>query len=396
MPNELKFTPSSNGASAGPLGARPNLKFTPALSVIEGKRAKEKFKEFNLTWWEPNSFFKYNAMLCSAFYGMKDKWNYREDYGIPKDFLLIGDSGGFEQATQKTITGKPIRIEALEVINWQKNNVDIGFTLDIPPVNPENLHFEMDNVKLFRKCAEQSKRNAEIAHRNLGNSNMKLYSVLQGHIKEQLDTWSKGKLDLTDFDGTALSHKSSHLIWLSVQAMYVKEHEVKNIHVLTGTGYNSVPLIVYLRKHFKQVTFDSSSYGMGARNMAYNLPYRYKIFFGRSYNGKVKRLLCDCPICKNISIEDLQTGTSISGALLSLHNLYNYIQHVNFLDVIVDDDELFENYIKRHTNKKTQRAFKFIKMCEEKGFEDTYRIFNIHLHKPEPILKQVNPDTEWF
>ena len=394
MPNELKFTPSSNGASAGPLGARPKLKFTPALSVIEGKRAKEKFKEFNLTWWEPKSFFKYDAMLCSAYYGMI-KTFYRDFYKIPKDFLLIGDSGGFEQATQKTITGKPIRLDALKIINWQKNNVDIGFTLDIPPVNPENLHFAFDDKIFFRKCAEQSKRNAEIAHRNLNGSNMKLYSVLQGHIKEQLDIWSKGKLDLTDFDGTALSHKSSHLIWLSVQAMYAKEHEVKNIHILTGTGFNSVPLIAYLKKHFNQVTFDSSSYGMGARNMAYNLPYRYKIFFGRSYNGKIKTLPCDCPICKNITIADIQTGTSISGALLSLHNLYNYIQHVEFLDAIVDDDELFENYIKKHTNKRTHRAFEFIKMCEERGFDDTYRRFKLHLHKPKPKLVKVNPNTEW-
>ena len=375
MPNELKFTPSSNGASAGPLGARPNLKFTPALSVIEGKRAKEKFKEFNLTWWEPNSFFKYNAMLCSAFYGMKDKWNYREDYGIPKNFLLIADSGGFEQATQG------IRIEAIDVLKWQENNADIAFTLDIPPVNPENLHFTTD-MTFFKKCAEQSFRNAECAQRN--RDNIKLYFVLQGHTVKQLDLWSQNRL--TEFDGTALSHKSTHLVWLAVQAMYAKEHGVKNIHVLTGTGYNSVPLIVYLRKHFKHVTFDSSSYGMGARNMQYNLPHRYKLFFGRSYNGKVKRLPCDCPICKNISIDDLQTGTSVSGALLSLHNLYNYIQHVEFLDAIVDDDELFGNYVEKHTNKRTHRAFDFLKSCEKIGFDDTYANFNFHY---EPlVLKQ--------
>lgn len=362
----LKFTPSSNGVSAGPLGARPNLKFTPALSVIEGKRAKEHFGNFALTWWEPNSFFKYDAMLCSAFYGMKDKWNYREDYNIPKDFLLIADSGGFEQATQG------IRIEPVNVLKWQENNADIAFTLDVPPVEgvPPLLKFT-ENTNFFKTCAEQSFRNAECAQRN--RKDIKLYHVLQGHTKEQLDIWSQKRL--TEFDGTALSHKSIHLVWLSVQAMYAKEQGVKNVHVLTGTGYNSVPIIAYLRKHFEQVTFDSSSYGMGARNMQYNLPYRYHLFFGRAYNGKIKTLPCDCPVCQAITIEDLQTGTSISGALLSLHNLYNYIQHVDFLSAIVDDDELFSSYIKRHTNEKTRKAYDFIKSCEEIGFEDTYSKF---------------------
>ena len=303
-------------------------------------------------------------MLCSAFYGMRDKWNYREEYNIPKDFLLIADSGGFEQATQG------IRIEPIDVLKWQENNADIAFTLDVPPVNPENLKFT-DDMNYFKKCADQSIRNAECAQKN--RDNIKLYSVLQGHTKEQLDIWSQKKL--TEYDGTALSHKSTHLVWLSVQAMYAKEQGVQNIHVLTGTGYNSVPIIVYLRKHFKQVTFDSSSYGMGARNMQYNLPYRYHLFFGRAYNEKVKTLPCDCPICQAISIEDLQTGTSISGALISLHNLYNYIQHVNFLDAIVDDEELFSNYIKRHTNEKTQRAYNFLTSCEKIGFDDTYTKF---------------------
>lgn len=390
--SDLKFTPSSNGASAGPLGARPNLKFTPALSVIEGKRAKEKYKDFNLTWWEPNSFFQYNAMLCSAFYGMKDRTYYREEYKIPKSFLLIADSGGFEQATQG------IRIEPIDVFRWQSRNADIAFTLDVPPVEgtPPNLTFT-NSMKFFRTCAEQSFRNAECVLRNRDNKSVcfndqiKLYHVLQGHTKEQLDIWSQKRL--TEFDGTALSHKSSFLIWLSVQAMYAKEQGVKRVHVLTGTGYNSVPIIAYLRKHFEQVTFDSSSYGMGARNMQYNLPYRYHLFFGRAYNGKIKTLPCDCPVCREISIADFQTGTSISGALLSLHNLYQYIQHVNFLSIIADDDELFSNYVKRHTNKKTQKAYAFIKSCEEIGFGDTYEKYKLDRHKH---YVQVKPEEDWF
>lgn len=328
---------------------------------------------------------------------MKDDRYYRKKYNIPKDFLLIGDSGGYEQAThQGTAVSQGLRLDALDIVNWQKENVDIGFTLDVPPVKPDqkqNLQFT-DDIKFFETCAEKSKDNAEIAHRNLGNTNMKLYCVLQGHTKQQLDMWSKGKLTFNDFDGAALSHKSTMLTWLSVQAMYAKEHGVKRIHVLTGTGYNSTPLIAYLKKHFKQVTFDSSSYGQGARNRSYNLPYHYKIYFGDSYNGKIKELPCNCPICHNVSVEDFLVKTSVAGALLSLHNLYKYLEHVNFLNGIVDDDQLFTNYIEKHTNQRTQKAFKFIKSCEEVGFDDTYEKYGLDFHNKHYV--QVNAREDWF
>jgi len=307
-------------------------------------------------------------MLCSAFYGMEDHWNYREEYNIPKDFLLIGDSGGFEQLTQG------VRIEPIDVLKWQENNVDIALTLDVPPADPSNWALTPDNV-FFGKCAEASQRNAEIALRN--RKDLKLYYVVQGYSFEQLDKWSNN--NLLEYDGVALSFKApinaEKSMCLVNQAMYVKEKGVKNIHILTGTGFNIVPIIVYLKKYFDKVTFDSSSYGMGARNMQYNLPHRYKLFFGRAYNNKVKTLPCDCPVCKAVSIADFQTGTSISGALLSLHNLYNYIQHVNFLDAIVEDEELFTHYVKHHTNEKTQKAFDFLKSCEEIGFNDSYTKF---------------------
>ena len=364
--NKLTYTPSSNGVCAGPLGTQPNLKFTPALSVIEGQRSKEHFKQYSLTWWEDSSIFKYNAMLCSAFYGMQDKlggWTYRERYRIPKDFLLIADSGGFEQKNSD------IRLLASDVIKWQENNADIGFTLDVPPVDA-NLQFTTDN-DYFKKCADATINNSKTALSY--RKKMTLYYVMQGHTTDQLEYWSNNML--SQFDGCALSHKSKFLVWLAVQAMFVKEKGIKNIHVLTGTGKLSLPIIVYLRKHFKQVTFDSSSYGTGARLRSYNADHGYHLLFGDSYNNKVQTLPCDCPVCQIVSIKDFQVKDSVAGALISLHNLYTYIRHINFLNSIVDDDEIFNHYISHHTSQRTQEAINFIKKCEDIGFEKAYKDF---------------------
>lgn len=373
--NKVKFTPASNGGCAGPLGCQDRLRFTPAASVIEN-RAKDKYKEYSLNWWSPNSLFKYDAMLCSAFYGMEDKvaslrGGYREHYQIPEDFLLIADSGGFEQCTQN------IRIDPIEVLKWQEENANVAFTLDIPPVNPTSLALTED-LEYFKKCAEASQRNADKALSN--RQKIELYYVLQGHKKEELDIWM-GDINPDEYDGLALSFKSvNEPVWLAVQACYAKEMGIEKVHVLTGTGWNVVPIIHLLKRYFKQVTFDSSSYGVGARLMKYNLPYRYHILFGRSYNEKIVELPCDCPVCEKITVDDFQTGDSTAGALISLHNLCVYFRHLKFLNGIVQDDDLFFGYISKHCTDETVRAWRFFKDFDDMGFDKAYN-FNFKKQK---------------
>lgn len=363
------YVPGSDASAAGAFGANKVTKYTPAISVMEKKRIKEKYKTFNLSWWDEQSFFKHNALLCSAFYGMKDCWNYREEYKIPKDFLLIADSGGFEQATQK------IRIEPINVLKWQENNANIAFILDVPPINPENLQ-PIQDLQTFTKYAEATKRNADIAQRNRTNNDMKLYYVLQGNTKQKMDLWIKD-VDLSHYDGLAVGPKPPNdPLQIALHGCYAKDKGIKIGHVLLGTGYNSVPIIVYLSKKLFPLTFDSSSYGKGARTMSYDIPsHRLDIKFGKSFNQNLKNLPCDCPVCSNISIPDFQTGKSVSGALISLHNLYLYIKHIEFLNNIVEDEELYLRYITKYCTKKTVSAFNFINSYLEKGFDDTYKIF---------------------
>ena len=365
--SKFKFTPASNAGHPGPLGIQKgDKKFTPSIRGMEG-RSHLNHDGYSLTWWKDNSFFKHDAMLVSAYYGMKMAWNFREKYRIPrKDFVFVADSGGFQALTQG------VREEPINILKWQERNADIGFMLDIPPLDPVSLG-PVNDFDFFKKCADQSHRNCDIMTRNRENEEFKFYGVLQGSKEKELDYWYKG-LEEFDLDGMSLSHKPPNdPMQIALLGAYAKSKGIKNIHVLLGTGFETTPIIIYESRYFDFLTFDSSSYGVGAQLMKYNIPNsKNAIHFGRKYDGKTKGLPCNCPVCSVITIEDLQKGGSVPGALMSLHNLYIYIQRVEYLKTIEDAEE-FMTYAKQTHSKKTIRALEFLRHFEEHGFEAAYR-----------------------
>jgi len=99
MMSNLNFVPVSSSATIGPVGSYDNIgKFIPQMNP-DMNRLNHQYKEFKFSWWEPNSFFYYPYLLISAFYGLQYR-NIREQYNIPKEVTIIGDSGGFQNMTQ--------------------------------------------------------------------------------------------------------------------------------------------------------------------------------------------------------------------------------------------------------------------------------------------------------
>jgi hypothetical protein len=337
---------------------------------------------FKLTWWETNSFYRYDAMLISAFYGMK-WWKYREYFNIPREnFLLIADSGGFEQLTQGA------RIDELDVLRWQERNADIGFALDIPPKDPVT-HAPATDVNHFIKCAEQTQRNTDIMNSHRATSKMKFYKVLQGGDKEQLDLWWSYIKDF-ETDGLCSSPQPAQQpLPTALHIGYAISKEIKNIHILLGSGINVTPVNVYGSKFFNLYTFDSSSYGQGTMTRDYWLPYNLNesINFGRnSKNTAIDALPCDCPVCQHTTADDMKAEGSEAGAIISLHNLYNYIRYVNFLTNLSQDEEFYFEYVKKHNPNNTYKALCFIRDCKEKGLEDAYKTYYRH---------KINLSTLW-
>ena len=366
----IKYTPASTGTGAGPLGLHNNFNFTPANIA---SRFDFEHGSFKLTWWEQTSFYYYDAMLISAFYGMK-WWDYREYFNIPREnFTLVGDSGGFEQLTQK------VRIDPIDVLRWEERNVDIGFALDVPPKDPIT-HAPATDPAHFLRCAEQTKRNTEIMVKHRENFKMKFYKVLQGGDREQLDLWWKYIADF-DTDGLCSSPQPAQQpLPTALHIGYALSKDIKNLHILLGSGMNVTPVNIYGSQFFDTYTFDSSSYGQGTMTRDYWLPNNLNesINFGRSNDNKFIQLPCDCPVCQHTTATDMKAEGSEPGAIISLHNLYNYVRSINFLKALTQDEEFYFDYVKKHFPDNTYRALCFIRDCKEGDFDLAYNKYFRH------------------
>src|SRR3990167_3458943 len=313
MMNNLSFVPCSSSATIGIIGGYDNMKtFVPQMSP-NSNRLNYQYKEFKLSWWEDNSFFFYPYILISAYYGIKYK-NIRQQYNIPENVKIIVENG-------------------------------------------------------------------LLALRNKTNKNLKLYGVIQGHTfdeqKNIIDEYKKTE-SFEQYDGFSIGGivpiASNIDVLIKVLTCFFDnfKNDKRPLHILGLSGIKSIGLINYLKKIYKKenVTFDSSSYGSGAIRLEFiNLFNGFKTTFGDNSLNQLNKLPCICPVCSNILDPSIiRKGGSMPGALLSLHNLYQYIQYTYFISVLSSDLSLFENYLIKK-NGFEQKTFDFIKYSYENGFE---------------------------
>jgi tRNA-guanine family transglycosylase len=391
MKKDLRYTPAlPRGLSSAGYTLRYNIKFTPSVMGMETRSKSSKFtpvwamnknndpdtefEGFTLDWWTDTAIFNYDALLVSAFYGL-DHPDFREYYGIPRDnFIFVGDSGGYQIWTQK------VQIEPTDILRWQENNVDIGLTLDVPPPSP------VVNWKDFEYAAKQTYRNSEIMHRNRQSEDILMYKVIQGDNQKEMDYWWDVMSDL-EFDGISIAPRPPNAEKMAIGLGFAMSKGVKNIHVLLGTGGGTIPTIIYARKYFDLLTVDSSSFSSaGAIYRSYYLPFNISqtLAFGKQFNGELKELPCDCPVCQVSSVKDMNltkndqdTGgrsmASISGGLIALHNLYMVLRHHHFLEKLSDDRENFISYLRTQGLDEAIAGIEFLDSVNERGFEDVYK-----------------------
>jgi tRNA-guanine family transglycosylase len=321
MMSNLKYVPASVGAIHN---AYKSCEYIPcSSSAAPGPSGVTEENVFKLSWWEEQSFFKYPYMLITAFYGMKWKDNFREFFNIPDDFVIIGDSGGFQNMTMNA------NLDPIEVLRWQEKHCQIGLTFDLPIMN--------DTIEQIKRKQEGTAKNAAIAFNNRKNKNLKLYAVFQGHTINQqnyMEECYNNNIPLNEFDGIAIgglvpiSGNTEKLITVLTLFCYkVKDYNLP-VHFFGLSGNKIMPYIMYLSKTFNlHITFDSSSYGAGA--------IRREFWKG---NGDAKinvmkehfdTIPCDCPVCNKVKHwKEYQKDGSLAGGLISLHNLYQTIKFV--------------------------------------------------------------------
>jgi len=392
MKKDLKFVPSlpQNLATAGHsikggtkfvptqalgLWVRDEYKFVPSVFGIIDRSAENFKKSYTLDWWTENALFYYNSLLVSAYYGM-DIWDFREHYKIPpkKDgFLFVADSGGWQIASQQ------VKIDPVEILRWQEYNADVGMLLDVPPVEPGTYVSYVDFEK-FKKCAAIAKRNYEIVHSRRRSEDLELLKPIHGGSPQEIDYFWDEVKDL-EFEGVAFSPKPPVPMGIALQLAYGYDKGLDIVHLFTGTGLNTVPVVVYAQKMFKRLTFDSSSFSVqGARYRSYCNPFYLScgITFGKSYQSTLEKLPCDCPVCRLATIDDLNSEGSLAGGLIALHNLWitlKYIEHLSVLSRSYTDYINFLNVYSR--DEETIKAINFLQHTWDNDFDSALREYGI-------------------
>lgn len=309
-------------------------------------------RKLNTTWWQEDSIFNYNSLLISFFYG-RGLDNCRDDLTIPKDVLLIGDSGGFQILTLGA------DIKPLDVSKWYEEiGVDIGFTLDIPTKTD-------DSEQIFSKKMETSNDNANIMAENQDDTK-KLYLVVHGNTINKMERWYEDGKREHDWGGICVAKRNNSILTTANILLFAIEQEIENCHILKATSKDDFYLLYYFSDRFDLLTSDSSSYTVGCRFRKYNNPlsHTHGLYFGGNFtnNKDIKGLPCSCPVCSRVSVSDYNDG-KYSGQLISTHNLWLQLDWLDKVNGIKDDKEL----LYRLMSPKARRAVDFMNNRLESG-----------------------------
>ena len=298
------------------------------------------------TWWEDESIFHHDSLLISAFYGIELD-NCRKKLNIPKDVLFIGDSGGYQILTMG------VDISPLRVVQWfERNEVNIGFTLDLP------VKLD-DSNEIFMKKMKKSNNNANLMMKNRHNLK-KLYLAVHGNTFDRMEKWYCDGTKEHDWDGICMAKRSPTVMTTAKILLFAINKDIKNIHVLKATSWDDLCILSYFENKFDLITSDSSSYSYGSRFREYINPLSGQtIFLGKRFaerNGDVKRLPCKCPACSTTNLEELNGDKKDIGVLINVHNLWLQLDWIDKLDAIKDDKELLLKIM----TPKAKEAVKFI------------------------------------
>lgn len=350
-------------------------------------------KEYDMKHFTDKSHFNYPFALQSCYYGLLGDKNrngktYREAIGFGKNQLLLTDSAGFQLASFKK-RGEVCNIKPIDSLRWQEANADIAMNLDIPP----NLDGKPSYID-FMEALDESYDNFKLFEKERKNYDMWLYNVLHGETYEMMDIWYNKVKDF-NFDGWAVGLKPPFDPMLqAVGFMFLwekgvfKDKKNKGLHFFGTSGRNVVPTIVYAASKLQtqKVTYDSSSHNIGSIFRTYYLPFDIgpHLSFGDKYERKnphIKKLPCSCPVCQSIGDISILNGKDIyAGTLISLHNMYQYIIYCNVLNNIVDDKELFLNYLdKINISEKAKKSIEFIDFAMEKGLKNAIQRYSNYL-----------------
>ena len=305
-------------------------------------------KDFNEHTEKQHCFF-YPFVFVSPFVtGMETT----REKDFPQATHVIADSGGFQLGVHRKVNAS-----TLDVLRWQESIADIAFTVDVPAYSYENepgtkiRHYTQE---YFERCMKESNENAWKMLEAQENQKMELWGIVQGgNYKDQMK-WYKNLTKEHTFKGYAFPMAGTYTPkweedWIS-QLQFAKE---------VGTNFHFLgrcePLLVIVFAKLAQVTgksytYDTASAATGLMLGKYHEPYfMSSLSFSKKKPESTAKFKkdgpppCDCPVCQKHTVEEMINGYYT----LYLHNVYVRKRFNDYINVMVQDDDVFNELLNK-------------------------------------------------
>jgi len=333
--------------------------------------------------------FVHKYFLISAGIQYKKK-NVREEMGLTKDCLVMGDSGGHQICTGTLTWSTDLRDD---IFNWLENNSDVAINIDIPPRGmyqgkfEEALNFSYDNFKWFNE------------HQT---GKTEFLSVIQGTEAEDYEVWYN-KIKGMDFKGWSVGGgqqsmaKMLYAFAVILQGGELEKKSNKWLHFLGQTRPRDFFIYNLMQKwleengnKYTRIMTDSSTpvqftlfgnaiYGIDYNNLSYKLLYFPQKEEYYKENKTPYPSYIETPISHDLRIEDLSPDTpqkrTKARQILGHQNLFVLLKCMKEIRSLSKLDLPFlEHYI---VDKDFIKVLKSIKLMIENP-EDALKIARKH------------------
>lgn len=302
-------------------------------------------KDWSINWWSNNSLVSHDSMLLTAWVGLKANWkgSVRDEFNIPKDLYIMGDSGGWQMASLK------VNLDPKDVVNFGDTHCDSLMMLDYIPFYITEMKDEIrGSLDYFTSCMDKTAKNAEYYNKNV--QRVKVYNVLQGDDPERMEMWWKKVIEPFPWRAISAAPWDTRPLTTTCMLTFLMSKGVKDAHFLGVGGWSTFPVMIYSTKYINQVTYDSKSWIDRAKFRNWTIPFQTSasIRFGYVNENieKLEKIPCLCPACSKATPEYYQKDpTAISNNLIGLHHLYWVQQFTFYLEHMLRMEEHYIEFL---------------------------------------------------
>ena len=375
-------------------------------SYMEKYLYKDKYTSF----YSKNSMVSYDKLLVNPFHS-ESKWKEVKPH-VRENTVIFSDSGGLQELTlgQKKQTPE-------EVVLWQENNAHIGFSFDsIPFIMPKKTEDSkvsrvgyLFDKKNFMSYAERSAQYLRRANNVRTNPDFKIYMIIQGNEYTDYIKWVN-VLKSEKHEGYCVKCSSNSPMSMAESCLFAYFYLDKPVHFLGVELFSRSIICCYLSKYFKHsISFDGSSWAGGCRFRTYKLPFSCSNYVrllsddgivGMDEAGKEdiiginKFNFCFCPVCSSMdNVPELKNDLRF-GMLLSLHNLLQSVNLLNFTEQILFNRHVLNSFVRNIFSESMAssiiNAFDFIDYAVEVGYDLAHEKYKFILTRNDEVTVQTS------